>query len=430
MAKVLRLTRLARAEQERHARITQTQARISKRVVGQAMPHPTDDRYVWDTELRGFGVRVKSTGVRSYFVRYRDTHGSVRKYTLGRYGVLTPDEARKLAMQKLAEVARGGNPTTERRAARAQARRAQSVAQLVDRFLRDHADAKCKPRTAAEYRRLLEKHVVPALGHLAVDAVTRDDVEGLHLRMRRTPMEANRVLAALSKMFHDAEAWRLRPFQSNPCYRLKRYREQKRDRFYSDDELRKLGAALDHAEQTRTLPDSHLAALRLLALTGCRVNEILTLRWAHVDLSAGVLRLPDAKTGARKVPLGTPAIALLQSLPRQGELVVWGRVPGTLLTFPALAGTWKKVRAAAGLTNARLHDLRHTIGSYAGAAGMNAFMVRDLLGHKTLAMTGRYVSQDTSPLRRAADQVAGRVAAALAGRDAAPETPTVSSEGS
>ncbi len=137
--------------------------------------------------------------------------------------------------------------------------------------------------------------------------------------------------------------------------------------------------------------------------------------WEHVDLDAGVLRLPDAKAGARPVPLGAPAIALLIAQPRSGELVVGGRTAGTRLTLAALEAAWKKVRTKAGLRNARLHDLRHTVGTFAGQAGLNAFTVRDILGHKTLAMTDRYVSRDTDPLRRAADAVAGRVATALAG---------------
>jgi integrase len=329
--------------------------------------------------------------------------------------VLTVEQARKQAVQRLAEAARGENPSVARKAARAKAKQTQTVTQLVERFLREYADAKRKPRTADQYRRLLEERVVPAFGSTAVDAVNREDVEALHLKMRKTPYEANRVLAVLSKMFNLAEAWRLRPLQTNPVYRIERYPERKRDRFLSEDELAQLGTALVEGERNRTLNHGAIAALRLLAFTGCRASEVLTLRWTDVDLEAGVLRLPDAKAGARNVPLGAPAIELLHALPHDGVLVVTGRTKGSALTLPMLEKVWSKVRTAAGLENARLHDLRHTVGTFAGQAGLNAFTVRDILGHKTLAMTGRYVSQDTDPLRRAADQVAGRVAAALAG---------------
>lgn len=409
MAKVVPLRRAAlAAEAEERA------VKLTKRVVDDLQPDPSGrDRWAWDSELRGFGVRVLPSGVRSYCVQYRDMGGRTRRIALGRHGVLTPETARKLAIQRLAEVARGENPSVERRAARTKARRTQTVRQLAERFLREHVDAKRKPRTAKHYRYVLNDHILHDLGPLAVDAVTRDDVEALHLRMKATPTTANRALAVLSKMFNLAEAWRLRPLQSNPCYRIERYPERARDRFYSDEELKRVGAALAEAERARTIGEGPIAALRLLAFTGCRASEILELRWADVDLTAGVLRLPDAKAGARAVPLGAPAIALLTELPHIGQYVVTGRKPGSVLTLPALEAAWKKVRTTAGLTNARVHDLRHTVGTYAGQAGLNAFTVRDVLGHKGLAMTGRYVSADTAPLRRAADEVAGRVASAL-----------------
>ena len=409
MAKVVPLRRegVLASDSERRA------LKLTKRFVDELRPDPDGDVWAWDSELRGFGLRVLPSGVKSYAVQYRDESGRTRRLALGRHGVLTPDQARKLAVQRLAEVARGENPSVERRAARTKARQTQTIRQLAERFLREHVDAKRKPRTAAHYRYVLNDHVLPALGPLSVDAVTRDDVEALHLRMKGTPTTANRVLAVLSKMFNLAEAWRLRPLQSNPCYRIERYPERARDRFYSDDELKGIGAALADAERVGTIADGAIAALRLLALTGCRASEVLELHWADVDLDAGVLRLRDAKAGARAVPLGAPALALLRELPRRGGTVVCGRKPGSPLTLPALEAAWKKVRTAAGLANARVHDLRHTVGTFAGHAGLNAFTVRDVLGHKGLAMTGRYVSADTAPLRRAADEVAGRVAAAL-----------------
>jgi integrase len=413
MAKVLRL-----APPAPNFTPEEAVARLTKRLVEAIEPDPTRDVQRRDAELKGFGVRVQRSGVRSYFVQYRDLAGRTRRIALGRHGVLTTEEARKLAVQRLAEVARGENPSAARKLARSKARQTQTVKELVERFLREYVEAKRKPRTAAEYRRILTERVVKAFGSTAVDAVSREDVEALHLRMRRTPYEANRVLAVLSKMFNMAEAWRLRPLQSNPCYRIERYPERRRDRFLCDAELGRLGAALADFERTRTLSDGAIAALRLLAFTGCRASEVLELRWADVDLGEGLLRLPDAKAGARNVPLGAPAVALLGGLSRDSERVISGRTPGAALTLAALEKAWSKVRIAAVLENARVHDLRHTVGTFAGQAGLNAFTVRDILGHKTLAMTGRYVSQDTVPLRRAADQIAGRIASAFAAKPA------------
>ncbi|MGD9724699.1 MAG: tyrosine-type recombinase/integrase [Pirellulales bacterium] len=307
MAKVLRLQQPP-AARERSA------VRLTKRVVESISPDPRRDVQRRDSEIKGFGVRVKPSGVRTYFLQYRDDGGRTRRLALGRHGVLTTEAARKQAIQRLADVARGLNPSADRRAARTRAKRTQTVRQLVERFMGEHVDAKRKPRTAESYRSLLNTHALPALGHLMVDAVTRDDVESLHLRMMRMPPTANRVLAVLSKMFNLAEAWRLRPLQSNPCYRLERYVERARDRFYSDDELRSIGRALAEAERTQTGNPGAIIAIRLLALTGCRASEILGLCWAHVDLEAGVLRLPGAKAGARAVPLGT-GTGRLSSLP-------------------------------------------------------------------------------------------------------------------
>lgn len=411
MAEVLHLVRpaaKARAKDETKP------VKLTKRVVEAIAPDPNGAVVQRrDSELKGFGVRVTPAGVRTYFVQYRDLAGHTRRIAIGRHGVLTAEEARKVAVQRLADVTRGDNPSVARKAARAKAKETQTVKQLVERFLREYVDPKRKTRTAEQYRRLLETRVNPVLGSMAADAVTREAVMSLHLSMKSTPYEANRVLAVLSKMFNVAEVWRVRPDGSNPVRHVERYKERKRDRFLSHEELKKLGTVLDEAERTQTALPGVIVALRLLALTGCRLSEILGLRWTDVDLDVGVLRLPDAKAGARLVPLGSPAVDLLNSLMRVGTYVVPGTSPEEPLSKNTLEHGWFRLRKLAQLNEVRIHDLRHTIGTYAGQAGLNAFMVRDILGHKTLAMTDRYVSQDTSPLRSAADQVAGRIAAAM-----------------
>ncbi len=155
--------------------------------------------------------------------------------------------------------------------------------------------------------------------------------------------------------------------------------------------------------------------IRLLAVTGMRLGEVLGLRWQDVDLDAGVIRLADAKAGARTVPLGTAALTLLANMERTGEFVVHGTDPNAPLLVSRVEAAWRRLRKQAGISNARLHDFRHTTGTYAAQAGFNAFLVRDLLGHKTLAMTGRYVERAPEPVRAAANAVAGRVADAMSG---------------
>ncbi|MGH7111387.1 MAG: tyrosine-type recombinase/integrase, partial [Stellaceae bacterium] len=277
-----------------------------------------------------------------------------------------------------------------------------------------------RPSTRKENIRIVERVILPALGQHAVAAVTRDDIAGLHRRLSRTPRQANLCLAVLSKMFALAELWGMRPEHSNPVRGIRKYPETARSRFLSDDELGRLGAALDQAERADTiLPDAALA-IRLLALTGMRLGEVVSLRWEYVDLDNGAIALPQAKAGAREHTIGAVAIALLLPLRPERALgpVVRGPDSAAPLSRSTLEHTWERLRAAAGLDDVRLHDLRHGVGTFAAQAGANAFLVRDKIGHKTLAMTSRYVGRDAEPLRALSDRVEGRIAAALAGSTA------------
>ncbi len=270
-----------------------------------------------------------------------------------------------------------------------------------------------KPSTEKEFRRLVEKRIKPALGDLKAVDVTRQDVIKLHLAMRSTPRQANHTVAVLSKLFNLAELWGVRPDGSNPCRHVPRYAEVQRERFLSEDELSRLGAVLTAAEVESTERPGVIAAIRLLTLTGCRLGEILGLQWDDVDFEAGVLHIRDAKAGGRVHSIGAPALALLADLPRGGEWVVHGGAPEKPLPVSSLEKAWRRLRSDAKLEDARLHDLRHTVGTYAAQAGANAFLVRDKLGHETLAMTGRCVGRDADPLKVLSDQVESRIAAAL-----------------
>ena len=155
------------------------------------------------------------------------------------------------------------------------------------------------------------------------------------------------------------------------------------------------------------------------------MSEILKLKWEYVDLAGGALTLPDTKTGARVHTIGALAQAELASIPRveNSPWVLPHSDPAKHLPKDKMERSWRRIRKAAGLEDVRLHDLRHTVGTYAGQTGANAFLVRDKLGHKTLAMTGRYVSQDADPLRELSDRVEQRIASALAGEPTAEVLP-------
>ncbi len=379
---------------------------------------PRDKEYVvWDSEIRGFGARVRPSGKISYVFKYRvggGRTGTPRKPTIGVHGTITPAMARKIASDWAGEVAQGGDPGGQRK----EGRKAPTVNALCERYLSEYAEVHKKPSSVKEDRRLIEKRIKPAMGKKKAAAVMRADVRRLHASLNSKPFEANRTLALLSKIMNEAEGWGLRPQHSNPCVHVKRYTEAARRRRLSADELKRLGKSLDQAEREETEPRGVIAAIRLLAFTGCRLGEVLSARWKNVDFAQGMLKLEDAKAGPRDVALGAPALALLRSLDRNGEWVISGKATDAPLTGWALQSTWRRLCGKAEVTNARLHDLRHLYGTYAGGLGLNAFMIRDLLGHKTLAMTGLYVQRDTDPLRAAADAVSGRIAAAMKGEQA------------
>lgn len=387
-------------------------AKITKRLVDSTQPAATEF-LVFDTILSGFCLKVTPAGAKTYLVRYRmGGRGTPqRKVTIGKHGSpWTADQARSEAELILAQVRRGIDPVEEKRERLA---RAFTMAELADRYLTQHVEMKNKASTQKEFARLVERIIKPALGKYAVANVTRGDISALHHRLRGTPRQANHVLAVLSKMFHLAEVWGFRPDGSNPCRLIERYAEKARERFLDDAEVARLGEALASLEYDRRELDGVLNAVRLLLLTGCRVGEILALRWGDVDLSRRVIVIRDAKAGGRVHDIGAPTAAFLSDLPRVGEWVLSGLSADKPLPKSTLSHGWTRIRAAAGLDDVRLHDLRHTTGTYTGQAGANAFLVRDRLGHKTLAMTGRYVNRDAEPLRALADSVEGRIAGAL-----------------
>ncbi|ALG69914.1 hypothetical protein VY88_10605 [Azospirillum thiophilum] len=387
------------------------EAKITKRLVDHVQAGDKD-LLVFDTVLKGFVLKVTPKGTKTYLAIYRmggrDT--PKQKVTIGRHGSpWTPDQARTEAEKLLASVRKGTDPAAEKKA---RTKRGATVADLADDYLTQHVDVKNKPSTATGFRRLVEKEIKPALGKLQVDKVTRADVAKLHHDMRDTPRQANQTLAVLSKMFSLAEVWGMRPDGTNPCKRIERYRENKRERFLSTPEVERLGKVLAELDQSGEVHETVLAGLRLLLLTGCRVGEVLALRWA--DVVDGALLIRDAKAGARVHSIGALAQALLADLPRKSEWVLPGvRAPEKPLSASTLGHAWERIREKAGLADVHLHDKRHTVGTYAGQAGANAFLVRDKLGHKTLAMTGRYVNRDADPLRELSDKIEGRIMGAL-----------------
>ena len=341
------------------------------------------DTIFWDRALPGFGVRVYPSGRKVYVVQSR-ARGTPRRVTLGAHGNLTAERARKRAAHAIDRIKRGEEPVNAPSPAEA------TLADLAERYMSGHVAVNCNAHTAGIYRGSLDNHILPTLGALPLGSVERSHVAALHYRLHDTPRAANRALMVLSKMFTLAAAWGLVAEGHNPCRTVRKYRENKRERYLTRDEYRRLGATLAAAAAAGSVWPYAITALRLLMLTGCRLNEILTLRWDDVDRTAGEFRLRDGKTGARMVPLTPTAEAVLAEIIRvpDNPWINVGKKPGTRLT--SITADWYRLRAQAGLDDVRIHDLRHSYASRALAEGESLSMIGKLLGHADIQSTARY----------------------------------------
>jgi integrase len=409
--------------------------RITKRVVDGLKPKAKEFA-VWDSKLPGFGVRVRPTGAMSYVVVYRAGSGRgapVRRYTIANVGKATPEAARTRAKVILGAVALGHDPAGEK----ATERGTLTISELADRFMSEHVEQKRKPGTGVFYRHLLDKVIKPELGATKADKVTRTQVARLHGSLKRTPFQANRVLAVIGSMYTFAGRSGIVAEGMNPARRIEQFKEQRRERFLTGKELERLGSAIREAE-TRGVPwdldeekpkSKHLpkaknrftkigpfaaAAIRLLLFTGCRLREILHLKWEQVDLERGLLFLADSKTGRKTVILNAPALAVLADLNRLGSYVVPGDYPEK--PRADLKRPWEAVAKRAGLDGVRLHDLRHTYASFGAGGGLGLPIIGKLLGHTQASTTQRYAHLDADPLRRASETIGGRIAAVLDGK--------------
>ena len=370
---------------------------------------------LWDNEVKGLGVRITPQGAKTFVLSYRIGRRK-RMMKLGRVGELTLVQARERARRALVQTMDGEDPL----AIKERQREGLLVRELATRYIAEHAKPKKKPASAREDQRLLDLHILPTLGGLPVAEVQREDVARVHHRMRETPIQANRVLALMSKMFGLAEQWGLRPDHTNPTRHVQRYKERKRERYLTIDEVTRLGEVLRKEESIGFEQPEALAAIRLLLLTGCRKNEVLTLRWQDVDLQRGFIVFPDSKTGQKIIPLTPAVVDVLEHIPRvQGNpYVLVGR--GGKGHFIGLFHAWERIREKASLQDVRIHDLRHSFASFGAGGGLGLPILGKLLGHRNAATTERYAHLADDPVRMAAEGVAGEIARALGASASSP----------
>ncbi len=389
----------------------------------------------YDSNLSGFGCRVTPKGAKSWIVEYRPHGGgrrvAKRRITLGTVSTLAPNSARSAAKDILARV-RLGEDVADEKAAR---RVAPTIKELSEKYMREEVLPMRKPATAAHYKSCFRLHVVPELGSKRARDVTRAEIERLHRKIgAKHPVVANRMLMLLSGMYSWAEKVCEVPANTQPARRISRYREEGRGRYLSTEELGRLGEALREAEtiglpwdvdETKTTAKHApklenrrekvsayaVAAIRLLLFTGCRLREILNLRWEEVDFELGMLFLRDSKTGRKPVILAAPALAVLSELPRIGLCVVPGNDPDR--PRHDLQRPWGSISKKAGLAGVRLHDLRHSFAATGAASGMGLPIIGKLLGHRNPETTARYAHVGADPLKAAANRIANQLATAM-----------------
>lgn len=369
-----------------------------------------------DAEITGLSVRAYKSGKKAFFFRYRvggGRSGPIREPKIGDFSALTVDNARKIARAWAAEVAEGGDPLADRQALR----ETPTMSHLFDRYLEEHAREFKKASSLHNDTRMIENSLRPKFGGRRVRDITRQDVRSYHSSLKKTPYEANRRLALLSKIFTFAiDDLELLPRSGHPVKGIKRFAEEKRRRYLSDEEVVRLGEALSRAEAgdlDRSISPHAIAMVRLLVITGARHGEILKLRWDEVNISRRCLELRDSKTGAKEIYLPPAALKVLAEIPQiEGNpYVIVGKKPGEHLVN--IKDPWSLIREAAGLGDVRLHDLRHSFASFGARAGMSLPLIGALLGHASTTTTARYAHLSDDPLRRAADSIGDEISAAL-----------------
>lgn len=390
--------------------------KITKRVVDAIQPDPEGERFTWDSELKGFGVRMMPSGVASFILKYRNAENRQRKLALGRVGTLTPDQARDIARQRLAAIARGEDPSAERK----QVRKSATVSEVCDLYLVE-AKGHLKPRSLDLDRSRIACHIKPLLGRQAMAGLTTADVSRMQTDIaagrtattreegRGSGVRGGKTVAAgavvlMGTIFEFAIRQGI--VTDNVARAVKRPAPVKRQRYLSFAEMKRFGAALRKCEGENA---TALAAIRFLLLSGCRKNEVLALPAEWVDRDAGCIRFGDTKTGAQLRPIGAAAFEVL---PQATEGWVFPAARGSG-HFVGVRKVLDRVCAEAKLEGISVHVLRHSFASAAAAIGYSELTIAGLLGHTVQGVTARYAHVPDAALVAAADAVSAKIAEAL-----------------
>jgi integrase len=421
-------------------------AKLTKTSVDEAKPEAS--RYIlWDEKLKGFGLKVEPSGTKTFIVRYRvggGRSGTLREFKIGRFGKITPDEARAEAKKSLGRVEVGEDPQNQRAAAR----KVLTIAELCDVYLDEGMSTK-KPTTQYLDRIRINGFVRSHLGRRKITEVGREDVERLRdliatgqakgepltddekgalkrkdpnatglpsgRRVRGGKTAATRTIKLLNSMFKFAIGRKL--CKENPCKGVALFADVERERFLSTAEVASLGDALTAATEEGKHP--YLAAIvRLLMFSGARKNEIARLRWSEVDLDRAVIQLEESKTGRKPIQLGAAALQVLNGIERTKSLYVFPEPADPAKPIHGIDWYWVGIRNRAKLPGVRLHDLRHSFASAALGGGASLAVIQRLLGHKRIQTTMRYAHLADDPVKSAADAISNHLSAAMERREA------------
>jgi integrase len=378
-------------------------ARLTEAIIDAIEPS-NRDQYVFDIQLATFVYRLTPAGKGIFLV------GKRPRRTVG-HRPMKVAEAREKATQILVDLKAGRDPAVAQQV-RETARKAgvMTVTELSKKWMADYVRPKLKPRTIADYERLLDQWILPALGQLTVAEVSLDDVNRMHVAMAKTPRRANYTLRTTSGLFRFARDRRLR--SDNPCQGIRPYREGRRERFLSEAEIARAAEAITEAEREGGIGPWAAAGLRLCLLTGARQGEILATKWSDVHWDRRMIRLSDSKTNdPRTIHLSDAALQVLRSIPRIEPYVIAGAKPHEALKN--LSRAWIVARAKRGLDDVRLHDLRHSFASLAIARGISLKMIGTLLGHRRESTTNRYAHLAQTAAAAVNDEVADAIVAAI-----------------
>lgn len=381
--------------------------KLTKRFVESITPDPEKTLKHWDAELKGFGVVVLPSGRCTYCIQYRNQDRILKRHKIGVHGQITAEQARDLAKKRLGQVAYGEDPTEQKK----QMQSLVSMEELATTYLEQHGYKK-RPKSLQEDKKLLHNIILPALGRIKVLNIMRSDIELLHKKLQKTPYQANRALALLSKMFSLSVAWEWR--ENNPAIGIEKYQEEKRDRWLDQEELDRLWEVLERHSDRMTA-----YVFKFLILTGARKGEALGATWDQFDLEKGIWTKPSHLTKQKKkehLPLSEKAVEVLHIVKKRtpkGSIYVFpGRIEGEPLketkTF------WKTALKEAKLENIRIHDLRHTHASHLVSSGLSLSIVGKLLGHTQASTTQRYAHLADEPLRQAAELFGSKIGSNLA----------------